>query len=299
MLRKCVWAALVLVLAAGVGLAAQKEKKGQTAAGTIKNVDAAAGTLTVSVKVKKEATDKDFTIGDATKVVVFDGNKKKELTGKDGLKDELVKEGVAVAVVSDADGKVTELRVGNPPKPVTAAGTLKKVEAAAGTLTVSVKVKKELTDKEFKVEDATKVIIFDGDERKQLAGKDGLKDGLVKEGVAVAVVSSPEGKVTEVRVGTPPKPPATGTLKKVDAAAGTLTVSIKSKMETIDKDFTITDATKVIVFSGEDKKELAGKDGLKNDQFKEGVAVAVSSSPDGKVTRVQIGTPPKKKKEPK
>jgi Cu/Ag efflux protein CusF len=117
MMRTLVCAALALTLAGGIALGADKGvKKGQTVTGTIKKVDAAAGTITLTIKSKKETIEKEFKVADTTRVVVFAGTEKKELSGKDGLKAEQLKEGTQVAVVTDAEGKVTEIRIGNPPK---------------------------------------------------------------------------------------------------------------------------------------------------------------------------------------
>jgi hypothetical protein len=199
-------AAAALLAIGAVGLAADDAKKAKHPVhGVLKNVDAAAGTFTVTVKKKKETKDLDFTIDDSVKVVIFVGQDKKELTGKEGLKNEAVKVGVNVQVVRNADDKVTEVQVGAPPHNATAKGKVKKVDASAGVLTVTVKKKKQETDADFKVEDATKVLIFAGDQKKELAGKDGLKSDEFKEGAAVAVVTDPNGKVLEVRLGTPPK----------------------------------------------------------------------------------------------
>jgi hypothetical protein len=120
MLRLFVCAAAGLVLASGVSLAADKGKgkKGMTVQGTIKKVDAAAGTLTISVKKKNaEPMEKDFTVEDATKVNVIAGSgETTEVKGKAGLKNEAFKAGTAVTLTLDADGKVAELRVGKKSK---------------------------------------------------------------------------------------------------------------------------------------------------------------------------------------
>ena len=67
----------------------------------------------------------------------------------------------------------------------------------------------------------------------------------------------------------------------------------------VDRDlarvFDIDDATKVIIFSGEDKKEYTGKAGLQNEQVKEGVGVFLVTA-GGKVTELRVGSPPGKKK---
>ncbi|HEY7157348.1 MAG TPA: hypothetical protein VH575_25565 [Gemmataceae bacterium] len=113
MLRICVCAVLALLLGAGVSLAgkgAKKGKKGHAVAGTVKKVDASAGTLTVATKKKKVKEDQQFTVGDSAKVVVANGADKKELSGKDGLKS--VKEGDKVRVQADEAGNVISLQVG-------------------------------------------------------------------------------------------------------------------------------------------------------------------------------------------
>lgn len=105
--------ALAIVLAAGAQVQAAKEK---AVKGTVKKIDAATGTITVTVKMKKETADKEFKIDDATKVIVFAGDEKKELAGKDGLKAEQLKEGAVVTIMADDAGKVSQLQIGGPGK---------------------------------------------------------------------------------------------------------------------------------------------------------------------------------------
>jgi len=57
---------------------------------------------------------------------------------------------------------------------------------------------------QYKIDDATRVIIFSGDEKKEYTGKAGLKNDQVKDGVVVFLVTTGETKVTELRIGTPP-----------------------------------------------------------------------------------------------
>jgi hypothetical protein len=116
MLRTLAFAAIALVLTANLGQAAQKKAAGSTVAGVIKKVDAATGTLTVTVTVKKEKTDKEFKVADATKFVVLSGKDKKELSSKDGLKSEELKEGASIKITTDAEGKVTEITIGKASK---------------------------------------------------------------------------------------------------------------------------------------------------------------------------------------
>jgi hypothetical protein len=114
MLRIFVCAVLALLLGAGVSLAgkgAKKGKKGHAVAGTVKIIDAAGGTLTITTKKKKVQEDKEFKIGDTAKVVVVNGTDKKELSGKDGLKS--IKEGDKVRVQADEAGNVVSIQVGD------------------------------------------------------------------------------------------------------------------------------------------------------------------------------------------
>ena len=66
--------------------------------------------------------------------------------------------------------------------------------------------------------------------------------------------------------------PVVGTIKSVDVAAGKLTVTVTTKKKgSSERDFTVTDATKIRI-EGENPKELKGKDGLKAPDVKEGEA---------------------------
>ncbi len=120
-MRTIVCAALALVLFAGIGVAADKGKKkgGKTVTGEIVSVDPEKGTLKIQLKGKKGKPGKEVEfsgITDTTPVVSYSGEEKQTLTGKDVLKKEQFKKGTRVTVVTDAEGKVTEVRFGNPPR---------------------------------------------------------------------------------------------------------------------------------------------------------------------------------------
>src|SRR5436190_1937862 len=116
MLRSLVCAAVALTLFAGVGPAEEKKKKNTMAAGTIKKIDAKESTITVTVKKKNQTEDKEFKVEDATKFVIFAGEDKKEATGKEAFKNDAVKDGAPIAIISDPAGKIVEIRVGTPVK---------------------------------------------------------------------------------------------------------------------------------------------------------------------------------------
>ena len=85
----------------------------------------------------------------------------------------------------------------------------------------------------------------------------------------------------------------TGVVKKVDAEKGTITVAVKMKKETVEKEFKIGEDVKVTVVAGDDKKEMSLKDAFKAD-LKEGVTVTIMADDDGKVTALTVGMAKKK-----
>jgi Cu/Ag efflux protein CusF len=115
MLRTLVCATLTLVLATGVSLAADKAAKGKGkkgghgAHGTVAKVDASTGTLTLTIKNKKnkDGIEKEFKITDDAKVVFFAKGVKNEVSVKEGLSK--IKVGDKVAIRKDKSGAVTVL----------------------------------------------------------------------------------------------------------------------------------------------------------------------------------------------
>lgn len=197
MLRILLGAGLVMALAATV--------LAEDTSGTLKKLDAEMGTITVKPKT---GDNKDFTITDTTRFVVYQGNDKREWTGKKGLTDPAIKEGRYVVVQSDSEGKVTLVRVGSAPKKDHEfEGTLKKVDAEASTLTVAFKIKKETLTKDFTIADTTRMIVTDGMDTKELKGKEGLTDEALKAGAKVTVYTDDKGKVLRVKIGAAKKAP--------------------------------------------------------------------------------------------
>ena len=90
---------------------AKKADKTQIVTGTVKSTDAAKSLLVVSQTVKKQKVDRELTVTAATTFSVKDGDKTKELTGKEGLALLKGKEGTTVAVKSDKDAKVLSVTV--------------------------------------------------------------------------------------------------------------------------------------------------------------------------------------------
>ena len=90
-------------------------------------------------------------------------------------------------------------------------------------------------------------------------------------------------------------PGARGTVTSADPAAGTLTVSVRGRpgADVAEKTFQVEGDTTITSFTGEAKKELKGKDGLRDPQFNAGARVAVTTSEDGgKVVSIQVGDLP-------
>lgn len=114
MIRSILFALATLVLCLGTANAADKDKmKKPSVHGKIKKVDAETGTITVTTADK----DVDVKVEDATSFKIHAEGEKKAMdaTGKDGLKNDQVKEGAVIAVVTDDDGKAVTILVGKMP----------------------------------------------------------------------------------------------------------------------------------------------------------------------------------------
>jgi len=115
MFRMILCVAVASFVCADVALAKGKggKKAGGPVIGTVGSVDAAAGSVTVTVTTKKGSKDNAFTVADTTAVVITNADATtKQLKGKDGLKDAAVKAGASIQVTCDTTGAVTEVAVG-------------------------------------------------------------------------------------------------------------------------------------------------------------------------------------------
>ena len=105
---------------------------------------------------------------------------------------------------------------------------------------------------------------------------------------------------TEQKGGGRRRPPgARGTVEKADPTAGTLTIKIRSRQnpdaDPVEKTFQVEDDTTITSYTGEDKKELKGKAGLSDPQFKQGSQVSIRTSEEGgKVVSIQVGDLPRR-----
>lgn len=90
-----------------------------------------------------------------------------------------------------------------------------------------------------------------------------------------------------------------GEITKIDTEKGILTVKVKVKKATEDKEFKVTDKTTVTALDGDNKTEIKGKDAkelLSNSAFKVGTRVAVQANDEGtEATSITINPPAKKK----
>ena len=111
----CTGVALLLALGS-TAWGEEPVKKGETVKGAIKKVDPSAHKLTIVLDSKKVPPDREFEILDSTLFIftAADGEKK-EVRGKAAYKDKRLAEAAPVTVLTDAKGKLTEVRVGKVP----------------------------------------------------------------------------------------------------------------------------------------------------------------------------------------
>jgi hypothetical protein len=177
-------------------------------------------------------------------------------------------------------------------------GTIKAVNVKDGVLIVNQKVKNETVERQLDIKDVTEFVITIGDEKKELAGKNGLALLEGKEGAQVQVKCDKDVNVLKVSVRLKAEDKKDKE-KKVGGAFvsykdGTLTLKVKASKDDEGKNqaFKVADDTKVTIVSGDDKKEGKAKDLLKD--VKEPASVAVTLDDGDKVTAVLVGLPKKK-----
>jgi hypothetical protein len=276
--------------------------------GKLKEVDADKGTLTLNVKDKggKEKS-KEYKVGKSTRIMVMTGKgPPKTSQGKAGLKAEQFKAGAFVHLRLDQEGNVLMIGVGGPPSgelPIGmtfSGGLIKKINADKGILTIKTMGRGESKDVDLKVGEDTRFMINTGKGiPKMLAGTKGLKE--LKKGLVVQIQKDPSGKVRMIMVMSikpvlkddeekrkkPAKTKeATGTIKKVDAENGTLTLMVKDEDEDKETRIKVTEKTTFISGPKDDKEELTGKKGLKSDRFQKGTEVVVVINADGSAKTV-------------
>jgi HSP20 family molecular chaperone IbpA len=274
--------------------------------GKIKSVDTDNGTLTITVGKK----DKEFKVQSDTRVMVFSGEGRPSISkGKAGLKSKQVKAGATVHLHVDDDGHLRGILVGGPnpfiperPIGIPSASTVKKVDAEKGTLTVTMKEEGKEKEVDFKIDKDTNFQIFSGAGRpKMYKGTKGLKE--LKKGTQVRVIKDPQGKVRMVMVTPKPTRPEPedgndepekpvkkgavieGTIKAADADEGELTLK-PAKGDKKEVKVKVTEKTKFVSGTKDDKKEVTGTKGLKADSFKDGSEVTVVVNPDGSAKTV-------------
>jgi len=103
---------------------AKKADKTRSITGTIKSADAAKSLLVVHPTGKKAAGDRELTVTSATTFRIKDGDKTKEVSGKEGFALLKGKDGAAVTATSGKDAKALSVTVSD------AAATKKKKKAA-------------------------------------------------------------------------------------------------------------------------------------------------------------------------
>jgi hypothetical protein len=89
---------------------------------------------------------------------------------------------------------------------------------------------------------------------------------------------------------------ARGTVEKVEPATGSLTIKVRSRQnaEGVERTFQVVDDTTITSYVGEAKKELKGKAGLRDPQFKQGSRVSVTAGEDDSTAQsIQVGDLPR------
>lgn len=115
MVRALVFGLMGLLAATGLATAGQKEtpRPGKEVVGTFQAYKEGVLTVKLQAPQGEESKTQEFRVEDETRVVLFEGQERKELTGKDSFKD--VKEGVPVTIRLGENDKIMTIRLGTPP----------------------------------------------------------------------------------------------------------------------------------------------------------------------------------------
>jgi hypothetical protein len=292
--------------------------------GKIKKIDADKGTVTVTVTEKGKITDKELTVEKDTMVMVFSPKSPpKMVKGKAALKGASLKAGDMVMFKADDEGHlkfIGKTNYGKPPdhrpNPMEfTVGIVKEVDVDKDVLTVKTTDKVKPRDLEVKVDKNTRFVVMPGKGKspKEYKGKAGLKAKELKPGAMVRISRDPEGRQVVMVMNMPrpksidddepiePVKPAktkthTGKIKKVDAEKGTLTLTVKEDDEETEVVVKVSDKTKFVSGPKDDKKELSGKKGLKEEAFKVGTEVTAVVEADSYAKTI-TAKPPKGKLE--
>ena len=251
----------------------QKEKKEKipSVSGTLSAIDAAKGTVTLTVlkpDTKKETEEKTFTLAKDVKVLLGDVLTKTIPLPEGKIAD--LTPGTVVSARLSADGKsVVEVMAFGPGFH----GGVKTVDAVNNTITVTTKGKTGPEETTFTLAKEAKVMLNDG-LSKQTPDKEGKLSDLT-EGTRVSIRQSVDRKTAlEIRVH---GDTVHGTLKGVDTGSNTVTVSYKGDSGLVEKTFKLA------------------KDAKTEGNLTEGVTVTVQLSVFDKETAVAVRVVEKQK----
>jgi Cu/Ag efflux protein CusF len=239
-------------------------RRDRGAVGTVKGVDARAGTITLAGM--RGGEDRTIPLAEGAKVMM--GEKEARLAD--------VKVGVHAVVTLDADGKATAVRLRGEAarRPEEGergpSGTVKSIDTRARSITLAAGRGGE--EKAYTLAEGAKVLV--GEVEINLEG--------VKAGTQASLTLSRDGKVTQVRLGggasggirRPEEGRVGGMVKKVDEKARTITLA--SQRGGDEKTYPLAEGAKVML--GEKEGTLA--------DIKPDMAVLLRLNRDGKVTGV-------------
>jgi RNA polymerase sigma factor (sigma-70 family) len=254
-------------------------KKDQTElSGVVKAVDASRNTVTLHPG-KEFPEERTFHVAADAKVLLDDGTGDK-LGFQEGRLTDLT-DGAPVILRLSEDQKVVRIWMEGP----TIQGTLKAADAATGTITASVALKKgePAADKTFAVAKNAKLFIDDGkvQDKSKPAKQPGLAD-LPANAVVYLKLSADRKIVGSVRA---EGQTVTGLVKAVDGAKNTITITISVKgepqVDRIDRTFAVAKAAQVFIDDGKPKDKTKPADARGIADVPSGAQVTLRLSLDG------------------